>query len=320
MPKKQDRQRELTRAERRRVQAAVNGAVTPEAAAAHKEKAAARTAFWRKVIVIAALALAFVLLVTGTSIGVVSCVHTRYDTDNPVAEITLIVDGDEENTLTVRFELFSEYAPVATASFINLARKSFYNGSVVHELNNNYARLGLFTTLPNDGNATPTSVKNARLITADKTERQYRYTFRQLKSVAKTDGKGKPVLDENGAPEKLSNDYKLNEKYYLSTYATTSTDSALQYTAFRICHAAQETANEYGKVFGVVLNDDGESMNTIDKLNEYARDSVNGLPAVLIKIKAVKITANKMSKWRRMDFYKTYTEGSATDADYKYDI
>ena len=47
MPKKQDQKRELTRAERKQVQAVASGAVAPEAAAAQISQAQARKTFWR---------------------------------------------------------------------------------------------------------------------------------------------------------------------------------------------------------------------------------------------------------------------------------
>lgn len=60
--------------------------------------------------------------------------------DNPVAKMTL------SNGMTIEYEIYEDTCPVAATNFIFLAKKGFFDGTIIFDTQNDWVRFGGFET------------------------------------------------------------------------------------------------------------------------------------------------------------------------------
>jgi cyclophilin family peptidyl-prolyl cis-trans isomerase len=237
----------------------------------------------QRLLTIIALAVAGVMFVTGLTFLIVSLTRSTYNTDDPIAEITLERDGAED--LVLRFQLFEEKAPIAVGSFVNLAQNKFYEGTLIHRISPYFTQMGKYSEYTN-------STVN-KLMTAEKTDKKVNYTY-----------KADP---ESG--------YKHDSRYVLSAVRDYSYSSPA--AAFRICteNPVNNLTSEdaYGIPFGVAY--DQETRDNLAILADEDYNELSFVPSRALRIKSVKILANDWLKWRNYNFFTAFSE---TDGDYTY--
>lgn len=229
------------------------------------------------------LSIIIIALLTAAALITVSVVLLNkkefpYSKD-PIARIKL------DNGMELLFELYDDKAPLAVGNFVYRANNGYYQQTIIH----NYKKT------PDEG----------LFIESGKYFNDTKYELKE-KFILEEDMKYNIKKDSN------SSDSLLTQKYYLSTYITSSNGRAS--SEFRICLKESNMTNSSNSIYGVVFGYpyDRQTEDNLDQLSEQissnqSLNNGNNTPSDYIKIIGIEILTDK-DYWKNFNYKKEWTQ------------
>jgi cyclophilin family peptidyl-prolyl cis-trans isomerase len=208
----------------------------------------------------------------------------------PVAVVRL------SNGVTLEFEIFLEDVPIASANFLYLAKRGYFNGSIIFDVQNDFVRFGGFYNNQFDHRTNDTEFTNkfTDIVPDSATHNRFSYRLR-----ADTGAQTQHGL-ENGYLSFMQNAYATEFQICAGTDAllnVTNENGSSMITEPIISFGRYLNEDTLKKIEALYAGTAGKTSATTDRIGWQT-------PNVQIKITGVKIYNLSKGDWKKPDFSK----------------